>query len=630
MKKKQKQESAHDEEPEKETVRKARTTSKTKKSIASKSKTSPSTSKKLNEKELRIKSQARKIEELQERLRTLLESSEGSDSDETRFELGDSAEAETTTESLVCVTPPSKTSKNIAAEGKNVENFHTPSRRSPPRMYRRSPPGVTEVHPIRMAESLACKLSTYSGHSDIEEFIKKFEGCSEYYSWNERDRKFQLHQALEGQADRVVRDTCPGGSVNDVIATLRRHFGVSRNVELARVELRARQKRAGESFLSYYQDLCRLQRLVFGEETNSFIDAYMRDAFVYGLDNVTMRREILREKPVPSTMLLALNVAEHLEAIDSLDSKVNRGFDRENHDKKRGDRIKIIEDDDIPLKDLKDQLAEMRDAFDSVRCELKKRRTRSLSDSRRPKSVDEKESRTPRAPHNEDNLSLSPVATEVLKQDTIPSPAKRLSKSSHVKKTSESPKNQPRTPYLRRCFICNSSRHLQHHCPHKRNTKDDQVHRLPERVSPPIEAKVLPKTRKGRVYVTILAKTRHATALLDTGCAHSIVGRNVIPRTNLEPTNRKLYTASGASLPILGETTIHFQIAGVDHQARVAVTEAIREIILGIDWIENNVREWNFEKSKVNIKGVWAPLTDGYSVDKTYEIAIKDDVVMPA
>ena len=135
---------------------------------------------------------------------------------------------------------------------------------------------------------------------------------------------------------------------------------------------------------------------------------------------------------------------------------------------------------------------------------------------------------------------------------------------------------------------------------------------------------------KGKVYLTIQAGTRLAVALLDTGCAHSICGRNVIPRTELEYTGRRMSTASGAPLPIMGETTIYFRIRGAQHNARVAVTNAVSEIILGIDWLENNVKDWNFETGKVKIGDIWVPLTDGNTVDQHYLITMKEDVIVPA
>ena len=593
--------------------------------------------------ELMLRAKDREIDELRAKVELLL----AKDDDDTLFELQTpegEGEAETTIESVESHTPVRRPEKLQERQ----EQFETPVRKSPPKRYRRSPPGVTEFHPFRMAQALELKLSSYNGSTDVDEFVKKFEGCSEYYNWSERDRKFHLNQALEGQADRVIRDTCAGGSVSDIIITLRRHFGKSQNAELARVELRSRQRRPDETLSSYYQDLCRLQGLVFGSESNTFIDCYMRDAFVYGLCDASMRKEILREKPLPNSMLQALNVATHLEAIEALDKQTRGSDKRDDHEdhreRKRNDRIKVIETDSTSS--IKNQLAEMRNALDNVRTELKRRRSHSVPCQHTNESMEE--SRAPRAP-SLIGLSLSPPTSKASKptsthasHDVVP-PSKPQSKprepSPHRTEGGKVEHSQPRTPYdlTKRCHECNSSTHLRNFCPLLPTRRKQHVKHINKgketffSEDPDIMPSFVRAMReKGKVYLTIQAGTRLAVALLDTGCAHSICGRNVIPRTELEYTDRKMFTASGAPLPIMGETTIYFRIRGAQHTARVAVTNAVSEIILGIDWLEDNVKGWNFETGKVKIGNIWVPLTDGNTVDQHYLIIMKEDTIVPA
>ena len=49
---------------------------------------------------------------------------------------------------------------------------------------------------------------------------------------------------------------------------------------------------------------------------------------------------------------------------------------------------------------------------------------------------------------------------------------------------------------------------------------------------------------------------RRTVALLVSGCEQSVIGRNLIRRVPLEPTNEKLCTADGTDIPLLGETTM--------------------------------------------------------------------------
>lgn len=43
----------------------------------------------------------------------------------------------------------------------------------------------------------AVKLGVYRGDTSLETFLAKFENCSRYLNWNERDRLFYLSNALE-------------------------------------------------------------------------------------------------------------------------------------------------------------------------------------------------------------------------------------------------------------------------------------------------------------------------------------------------------------------------------------------------------------------------------------------------
>ena len=77
--------------------------------------------------------------------------------------------------------------------------------------------------------------------------------------------------------------------------------------------------------------------------------------------------------------------------------------------------------------------------------------------------------------------------------------------------------------------------------------------------------------------------SRRTLALLDSGCEQSVIGRNLIRKVSLKPRNKKLYTADGTSIPLLGETTIELSVSGFVTSCLVVVTDAITEFILGIE-----------------------------------------------
>ena len=94
-----------------------------------------------------------------------------------------------------------------------------------------------------------------------------------------------------------------------------------------------------------------------------------------------------------------------------------------------------------------------------------------------------------------------------------------------------------------------------------------------------------PTKIRRETYLEVQIGTRKVLASLDAGCEQSVVGRNLIEKVPLMPTEEKLSTADGTDIPLLGETTIEFSVSGFLMNCRVVVTEAITELILGIEWL---------------------------------------------
>ena len=107
------------------------------------------------------------------------------------------------------------------------------------------------------------KLAPYNGSTCLKTFLAKFENCSDYYAWDDRERLCHLRASLEGPAGQVLWDAGQQSSVEDVITLLKNRFGSLNEEERYRSELKARRRRRGESLQSVYQDIRRLMALAF-------------------------------------------------------------------------------------------------------------------------------------------------------------------------------------------------------------------------------------------------------------------------------------------------------------------------------------------------------------------------------
>jgi len=97
-----------------------------------------------------------------------------------------------------------------------------------------------------------------------------------------------------------------------------------------------------------------------------------------------------------------------------------------------------------------------------------------------------------------------------------------------------------------------------------------------------------------RIYLTAYVGGKPIQCLLHSGCEHSIICRNVVPNARLTRSRYNLTVANKANLPILVDTTLHFEVDGNRFEANVSVSPAIDDFLLGSDWLEANGAKWDF------------------------------------
>jgi len=104
------------------------------------------------------------------------------------------------------------------------------------------------------------------------------------------------------------------------------------------------------------------------------------------------------------------------------------------------------------------------------------------------------------------------------------------------------------------------------------------------------------------IYVTVYIEGKPIQCLLDSGCERSVILRNVVPNAKLTRSRYNLTLADKASLPIVGDTTLHFKVDGNRFEANVSVSLAIDDFLLGSDWLEANGAKWDFATGTLHFK----------------------------
>ena len=220
----------------------------------------------------------------------------------------------------------SPTEESAAARGRSRGD------RSAGRASSRRFAGPIDEHPCRRSEERThsrrvlptLKLGAYNGSTCLKTFLAKFENCSDYYDWSDRERLCHLRASLGGgPAGQVLWDAGQQSSVNKIIRLLKNRFGSLSEEERYRSELKARRRRPGESLQTVYQDIRRLTALAFPGQSGALWEIMARDAFLESLGDPALRMHVLERDP--ETLEQALKLAPRLEALRQSELEDNWG-----------------------------------------------------------------------------------------------------------------------------------------------------------------------------------------------------------------------------------------------------------------------------------------------------------------
>jgi len=97
----------------------------------------------------------------------------------------------------------------------------------------------------------------------------------------------------------------------------------------------------------------------------------------------------------------------------------------------------------------------------------------------------------------------------------------------------------------------------------------------------------------------------------------------------MERTSIKLYAANGTEIPVLGAVKLTFEIESHPITADLLVSEAIEELILGIDWLSDHGCMWDFGSAKLTFHGYSIPLHKRSGRICVRRIYAAEDCVLP-
>jgi len=177
-----------------------------------------------------------------------------------------------------------------------------------------APTGSTTAASGRTKTTLpTLRLAPFDGSRPLETFLAKFDNCSEYYEWDERERRYHLRASLDGEAALVLCDLDKQATAEDQIRMLKKRFGNQDQRERFRAELKSIRRKDGSTLQSVYSEVRRIMALTFPGERGNLWEILARDPFLAALRDEVLRQRIL-ERDL-QTLDDTLKIAGHLEAI---------------------------------------------------------------------------------------------------------------------------------------------------------------------------------------------------------------------------------------------------------------------------------------------------------------------------
>jgi len=484
----------------------------------------------------------------------------------------------------------------------------------------------------------------YDGTTCLETFLARFNRYAKYLTWDERDKFYYLSIGLHGDAGQLLWDTDDESTYAGMVKLLRTRFGSVGQKERFRVELRNRCRKPGETIQHLYNDVRRLFSLSYPGQTSDYSSIVARDCFLDALGDDDFRIRILKKDPL--NLDAALQLAVTFEAYDEGRSRQPKvGADRVAKTKESysqqitGQNLQQVSSESVQSGVNEEAVLKL---FEDTmqHCISQMSAFGSAVDNQRKRLNGGGQNRQKQGGYKKNGFGSSPQAQEVATspvgnamavggaaQPQQPLQQKSPGNKQSSAQTSPGQRGKGRGP----CFNCDEVGHFKNNCPYPPKEQDNGIGQAACQPPEPRVQLIDSTDSQKSTYLSIQWQGRQYNALLDSGCEVSVIGKRLLPKdVVLQPAGTDLLAANRTKIPILGRLDMTFLLGGKTYFVKLAVTSAIDELLLGVDFLSRYSAKWNFGAGELYLEGQTFPLQQKVIANQIRRIYADESVRIPA
>ena len=475
--------------------------------------------------------------------------------------------------------------------------------------------------------------------------MSKFNIAAKYNGWDRRDRAAFLKLSLVGQPAKLIRQL-EDATYAEVLQKLKTHFGGSDLLKQHRLDLKTRKKKASESWNELAFEIERITSQAYLGLDDGQRDSIALDAFVDAIDKEKLRIKVMEKDPA--------TLKEAAATVTRLDFLYNSVRERDQEDRPRRHVVRTAQTGPRQPELMRRQyhtkqpqqpiqkLPEERKDDQQQQIEELRRQMRQLT-------------MTLSAPN-------APVGTHPPSQyQSGQQPYRPRSYTPALPRRQDVPPLLPdrgrsgQQPTIEGCFLCGDPGHFKRDCPRNFNrrelppsnkvyysrrqpyegrneqrrdeSQDRSGNQPPERVNRVAGSKT---PGKAPAYLKIKIRHQPRLCLLDTGSDTTLVPLRMVGKYPIYKTRQVCVAANGTAIPIVGTTTIPGQIGTKNIKITGLVTNHINDMLLGMDWLQENQVSWDFNRAEVSIDGESFKLRLRKATSQyCRRIAVAEDVTIP-